>query len=131
MHACLTRTCAAAAQVSVVQNTEGFVLKYNGAVLSSDSSGAGAQVSVPGPKGGSTHFYITVECGYKPIRELQVGLLAELACQLLQRVTCQQGGGMARLLHFVHSIHEFNSHGCDGMAFKLLSPSQRLLPSSQ
>lgn len=52
-------------------NTEGFLVQYNGLVLTS-AKDPKATISVPGPQGTSSHFFVTVQCGYNPIKTPQV-----------------------------------------------------------
>lgn len=65
------RVCACP-QVSAQDNKDGFVVTLNGAVLSGTAEERNS-VTVPGPKGASTHLYISIACGYVPIRTPVVG----------------------------------------------------------
>lgn len=58
-------------QMTVEDNTAGFVVTYNGVVLSA-SADERATVSVPKPSGSSAQFYLGVQCGYKPFAAPQV-----------------------------------------------------------
>lgn len=65
-------------QLTLKDNTEGFLVMYNGVVLSG-SKDPKAVVTIPGPQGNNSHFYVTVQCGPRPVANTTTELNFQLS----------------------------------------------------